>query len=147
MNRKLIITAVIILLVLIGVMYAWREYNRTVKNLDAVKADMEVKAATLITAFAKDEKAAYERYRNKILLVTGTVKQADTNEGIVTVVLGDADSYDAVRCIIDSSYAVQAAALPVNKTIAIKGAFTGYKKDETGLLGSDVEMNRCVLIE
>jgi len=29
--------------------------------------------------------------------------------------------------------------------VVVKGFFTGFKEDETGLLGSDVEMNGCVL--
>jgi hypothetical protein len=29
--------------------------------------------------------------------------------------------------------------------ITIKGAITGFSKDETGLLGSDVQLNRCVI--
>lgn len=134
------------LVVAIIAMYAYREYHRTNKSLTTVEPDTTVEAVALVNEFLASDSVAYNKYRNKILAVHGMIKSIDTAAGDCTVVLGDTAALSsAVRCLVDSSFTATAIALHRGDRITIKGAITGFKKDETGLLGSDVELNRCVV--
>jgi tRNA_anti-like len=77
--------------------------------------------------------------------VKGMVKSVTKIENTFTVVMGDTADMSSVRCLIDSMHVEGVSGLQRGATVTIKGALTGFKKDETGLLGSDVELNRCVL--
>lgn len=128
--------------------YAYREYHRTNKSLAAVQPDYTVPATTLVNEFLNNEEAACGKYRNKILAVQGLIKSVDMIEGDCIIMLGDtARQSSSVRCLLDSTQVKQAIVLKRGDPITIKGAITGFIKDDTGLLGSDVELNRCVVEE
>jgi hypothetical protein len=145
MSRKKIIIGTIVLVILIGGIYAWREYTRTVKSLSGAEPDFKMEAAALIAEFEADEQAADKKYHNKIIAVNGMVKGVDAVQNTYSIVLGDTTSMSAVRCVMDSAYVNSVSAVNRGMIITVKGAITGFKKDDTGLLGSDVELNRCVI--
>lgn len=131
----------------IGALYIWREYNRTVHSLYDVKPDYLVNATALINEFVTDETTANEKYQNKILSVKGTVKKVDSAGAADIVVLGDTADMSSVRCLLDSNTTFAGASLQRGDVVTIKGAIIGFNKDETGLLGSDVQLNRCVFAD
>jgi hypothetical protein len=51
----------------------------------------------------------------------------------------------AIRCAIDSVHKDRVTGLINQSSVTIRGACTGYNKDEMGL-GSDIILNRCVVI-
>lgn len=143
-KKQLIIISVVLVLAAVAI-YAYREYNRTNKNLATVEADYTMEATALVNEFLTNDTAAYNKYRNKILTVQGMVKAVDNVDGDCTLVLGDTVESSSVRCLLDSTHAATGATFKRGNRVTIKGAITGFKKDDTGLLGSDVELNRCVL--
>jgi hypothetical protein len=145
--KKRIVIGIMVLLILAAGIYAWSEFNRTVKSLANVKADYNVAAMALIGEFETDEVAAQAKYNNKIVAVNGMVKSIEDVDNSYTVVLGDTSSMSSVRCLIDSTAASAVIGISRGMVINIKGALTGFKKDETGLLGSDVELNRCIVAQ
>lgn len=148
MTKKRIIIGGIVLVVLMGAIYGFYQYNRTVKNLSNVDADFSVNATALINEFVSNEDSANKKYLNKILSVKGMIKKVETGSGTGTIVLGDTTDMSAVRCVLDSSTASSiAGSLQKGRVITIKGAITGFNKDETGMLGSDVQLNRCVITD
>jgi hypothetical protein len=146
MSRKKIIISCVLLVIIATGIYAYREYHRTNVNLDSVTADYTLQATALANEFVANDSVADNKYRNKILAVQGVVKGVDKVEGDCTIVLGDTtDMAPSVRCILDSAHVAAGAAFKRGDKVVVKGAITGFKKDETGLLGSDVELNRCVV--
>ncbi len=144
-RKKIILIAIVLVLAAIGI-YAYREYHRTNLDLASVDADFTVQATELANAYVTNDSIADSKYRNKILSVQGIVKGVDQSEGDCTIVLGDTtDMAPSIRCMLDSTQATAGIALKKGDKVTIKGAITGFKKDETGLLGSDVELNRCVI--
>lgn len=144
MNRKRIIIIAIIVAITGGAWYGYKEYNRKVKDLTKVKAQVQMNAASLIGAFEKNEAAANTAYLDKIIAVQGTVKSVEKNDqGFYTVVLGDEGSMSSVRCSMDAVHQQDAAGLTEGAAVTMKGACTGFNADE--LLGSDVVLNRCVI--
>lgn len=146
MRKKLLIVTGIVLVLAAGGIYVYREYHRTNVSLTAVDADFMVEATALVNEFLANDSAANHRYRNKILAVRGMVKSVERVDGDCTVVLGDTvEMSSSVRCLLDSAQVAAGTALKRGGRVTIKGAITGFKKDDTGLLGSDVELTRCVV--
>jgi hypothetical protein len=145
MIKKRIIIGGIVVVIMVTAIYAWYQYNRTVEGLSAVRADYSINASALINEFVNNEDSANRKYLNKILSVKGVIKSIETGQGAGTIVLGDTTDMSGVRCVLDSSAHSITASLQQGAVISIKGAITGYNKDETGLLGSDVQLNRCVI--
>jgi len=143
MNKKKTIIGGIVILIALAGGYGWYQFNRTVKGLENVRADFSVNANDLIKEFVSSEDAANKKYLNKILAVKGTVKNVESAQS--TIVLGDTSDMSGVRCVIDSTANSTIGSLQKGAVITIKGAITGFNKDETGLLGSDVQLNRCVI--
>lgn len=133
----------LVVVIMIAAVYAWYQYNRTVQGLSDVRADYSVNATALINEFVSNEDSANKKYLNKILSVKGMIKHVESREG--TIVLGDTADMSGVRCVLDSSVHSNANSLQRGAIITVKGAITGFNKDETGLLGSDVQLNRCII--
>ncbi|AEW02002.1 hypothetical protein A4D02_08315 [Niastella koreensis] len=143
MNKKRTIIGGIVVVIALAAGYGWYQFNRTVQGLANVRADFSVNATDLIKEFVSSEDAANKKYMNKILAVKGMVRNVEAAQS--TVVLGDTSDMSGVRCVIDSTANSTIGSLQKGAVITIKGAITGFNKDETGLLGSDVQLNRCVI--
>ena len=142
MKRSILVLLVII--VLAGAWYAYRLYTAKVPSLTEVKADARISATELISAFEKDSASANKQYLGKVLEVSGNVKSIEKESA--TVSLGNTESNSSVRCSIDSAFVKDIATLNPGSAITIKGNCTGFMADEMGMgLGSDVQLNRCVL--
>jgi tRNA_anti-like len=150
MSKKKTIWTIILLAVAAGAFYGYKQYTRTNKDLAKVKADVTITADTLITEYSTNDSVANKKYLGKIVEVTGNVKKIEKDEkGYYTVVLGDTASLSSVRCSMDSVHQQDAARLAVGSSAILRGACTGFKKNELmgEDLGSDVELNRCAVIE
>lgn len=145
MKRKRTIWIGVLLLLGAVAIYAWREYHRTNIKLDEIAADLSIPANDLIKQYLANDSMADLKFRNKILVITGIVKEVDSSGGDCTLILGDTADMSSIRCLLDSSYIAAGYRFTRGQQITLKGAITGFKKDETGMLGSDVELNRCVL--
>lgn len=124
--------------------YAYSEYNRKVKDLSKVSADMQLQTTDLVSHFEKDETAANALYLDKVIAVNGTLKAIEKDDAKnYSLVLGDGNSMASVRCSMDEDYISKVEGLTTGTKITVKGACTGFNADE--LLGSDVILNRCVI--
>ena len=147
MSRKKIIWTIVLLILAGGSWYGYKEYTRTYKDLIHVNADIKISVTDIIREFETNDSAANKKYPGKIVELSGNVKDIVKDEsGFFTVVLGDTASLSSVRCSIDTSHQQDAARLIIGSSAIVRGACTGFNKDEMGL-GSDVILNRCVIIE
>lgn len=144
-KRRVILLVVLIVIVISGV-FIYREYNRENQDLSESNADAEIQAIQLIGEFEKSDSVANTKYRNKVLLVEGKIKSLDTVAEHFTIVLGEGSAMSSVRCLVDTKYLKEASGLVVGQLVKIRGAITGFKKDDLGI-GSDVELNRCVVVK
>ena len=144
MKKKRIILGFIVIAILGGAWYGYSEYNRKVKDLSKVKAQLTMQTQELITAFEQNETAANSKYLDKIIAVKGKVKALEKDDsGLYSIVLGDEGSMSSVRCSMDSVHVKQVTKVKEGSEVIVKGACTGFSSDE--LLGSDVILNRCVI--
>jgi hypothetical protein len=142
-NLRIIIATVVVVIAAVSI-YAFREFNRTNPSLKDLNADYTAKATDLITEFEKDEKTSDKKYLDKVIEVSGQVKEIKQDErGFYTIALGDTTDMSSVRCSMDSLYSDQAKSLSAGQPVIIKGVCTGFNEDE--LLGSDIILNRSII--
>lgn len=147
MKRKKTIWLIILLVALGAAWYGYKEYTRTNKDLQKVDAHFTLSAVDLIKEYEANDSAATKKYNGKIVEVNGPVKAIDKDEqGYYTIVLGDTASLSSIRCSMDSTHREDAANIVKGSSATIRGACTGFNKDEMGL-GSDVILNRSVIIK
>ena len=148
MSLKRVIIIVVVLAIAGAAYYGYKEFNRKNEDLSGVAAAYTVKGNDLISEFASNDSSSINKYLGKVIAVEGLVKKVEKDhEGFVTVVLGDTTNMSSVRCAMDSLHFREASNLNLFSSISIKGYFTGYEKDETGMLGSDIKLNRCVILK
>jgi tRNA_anti-like len=127
--------------------YGYKEYSRTNKHLDNVKADVKISAIELIKEYEKNDSIADTKYLGKVIETKGNVKAIEKDDnGYYTIVLADTGTLSSVRCLVDTVYRENAAQVVIGSSGIVRGACTGFNKDEMGL-GSDVILNRCVIIQ
>jgi hypothetical protein len=145
-SRKKIIWLGILLIALGGAWYGYSEYSRSNKNYQHVKPDFSISASDLIHEYEAGDSAASLKYNGKAIEVSGNVKTIDKDEkGFYTITLGDSTSLSSVRCSMDTTHKDDAAGLIAGSSVTLRGACTGFYKDEMGL-GSDVILNFCAVI-
>jgi|GEM_PF-203959 len=147
-KRKLVLPVVVLTGFAIG-FGAWnglREYNRTNKDLVTVEADVKISTADLIREYEANDSVADQKYLGKVIEIDGNIKKIEQDEkGYYTVVLGDANGPSTVRCSMDTVHNEDASHLKAGSSATVRGACTGFNKNEMGL-GSDVILNRCAVI-
>lgn len=141
---KRIIFILLLIVIIAGGWYAYKIYTGKVKSLTEVKTDVTITAKELIAAFEKDSAAANKQFLGKVVEVTGNVKSVEKEAGAATVSLGESGEMSSVRCSMDTAHVQQAATIKEGSSITVKGACTGFMSEE--LLGSDVILNRCIVV-
>ena len=146
MTGKKITWIILLIIVLAAIVYGYKEYTRTNKQLINARADYIITADSLIKEYETNDSIATAIYNGRIIEVSGAVKSVEKdNSGFYTVILGSQEGLSAVRCSIDSGQAAKAAEINNGSSVIIRGVCTGFNKDELGL-GSDVILNRCAII-
>lgn len=142
-TRKKVLIGIAII-VLTAVIYGYQEYTRTNEDLNYVKANFKIQAVDLIKEFEESEKNANEKFLDKIIAVSGTIRDMiKDDKGYYSVVLGAENSMSSVRCSMNAVPDDDTAVLRKGNIIVIKGSCTGFNADE--LLGSDIILARCVI--
>lgn len=135
----------VVLVIGIGVaIYAYREFYRKPKDLLELQPKFSVSAVDFLKEFGTNDKAANEKYLNKVVEVNGIVKETKKDEnGFYTIVLGEPSAMSSVRCSMDSAHCNMLKNISTGNNLSVKGICTGYNADE--LLGSDIILNRAVI--
>jgi hypothetical protein len=141
----------LVVLILLGIGFgAWKglsEYNRTHKDLATVKPDVNISATELIREYEANDSIANLKYLGRVVEINGKVRKIEQDEkGYYTVIIGDTGNVSSVRCSMDTTHNEDASHLIAGSSANLRGACTGFNKDEMGL-GSDVILNRCAIIK
>lgn len=124
-------------IVLIGLTAAYYMYNKPHQNMQRSAADLQMTAAELYRQFDTDESAANTQYLDKVIAVTGRVKEVITDEeGIISVHLENDGEMFGVVCQLDQLSEHQRTDFPIGETVTLKGICTGKLMD--------VVLVRCV---
>jgi hypothetical protein len=133
--KKIILLALVLGLLGAGVgTYLW---FKPVAKISSMTTDLTIPANELFIAYEANEEAANSQYLNKVIEVTGIIREVKENEdGLPTVIFETDDLIFGVMCEFESK--AGAAGIQVGDLLTIKGICTGK------LL--DVVLNRSELI-
>lgn len=131
-----------ILLILLGLgivgagagYYMW---NKPHKNMATAKTDVVIDAATLFTEYNADENACNQKYLDKVIAVSGSVKAVTNDEGSVKVQLETGSEFSVLCSLSPTAQHARTNFNPGEK-VTFKGTCSG--------LNFDVQLNNCVEI-
>lgn len=117
---------------------AYLIYNKPHQNMDRATADIQLTASELLSNFEADEDAANAKYLDKIVAVTGAVREVvTTEEGLTTITLETGSALAGVVCELDTLTEHPKTDFQPGETITVKGVCTGMLMD--------VVLVRCVI--
>lgn len=106
--------------------------------MDKAKVDVALEASELFTAFETNEAEANEKYLDKIIKVSGTVKEVSTDDkGNISVTLESGSEMFGVVCQMDDLTKHAKTNFEPGEQITFKGVCTGMLMD--------VVLVRCVV--
>lgn len=133
MNKRTLFLLALLALT-IGALVGYRLFNAKVPVASDRTAEAEVTAEGLFQAFQADEAAAGQLYNDKVIAVSGPVREVITEaDGRTTVVLDTGDPLGGVACELAPG---ADHALVVGAPVTIKGFCAGFNLD--------VLLQRCV---
>ncbi len=128
-----------LLLALVGLGVGYFTYNKPHQNMEKAEADVSIQAPELFSAFESDEGSANEKYLDKVIQVTGTVKEVSTDEeGNVSLTLESGSDLFGVICQLDNLTEHEKTDFQPGEQVTLKGKCTGMLMD--------VVLVRCVVV-
>lgn len=127
-----------LLLALLGIGAAYFIYNKPFQNMDKAKTDVVIEAAELFSAFDSNEAEANQKYLDKVVKVSGTVKEVSAgDDGNLSITLESGSEMFGVICQLDNLSEQPKKDFEVGEQVSFKGICTGMLMD--------VVLVRCVL--
>lgn len=137
MKKKPIIFIIVLLLLGVGIYYAYSEYNRKPLTAAEKPSDFSLTAVDLAQEFIADEVAASKKYNDKVLEVEGIVASVNANGKVFDVVLETDDIMTMVNVNMIPEMNEKAQQLKNGDKVILKGICTG--------IASDVELNKGII--
>ena len=127
----------LLILTVLGVGLAFFNYHRPPKNLAKIKSDFTMDANNLFSDFEKDELLANDKYLDKVIEVSGTVKEVTIeNDKIISISLESEDGMFGIICQLDEHTQHPRTHFKEGEKVTLKGICTGMLMD--------VVLVRCV---
>ena len=143
--KKSRVFLIVSLILLTAILYMYREYNRGNKVLSEVEPAIKISAQDISSSFAQSDSLSNSKFLGKIIEIEGVVKNIEMpDSNISVIVMSGNNEMSSVRCTMDSSFQIKSISIDIGTPAIVRGICTGYNADE--LLGSDVLMNRCVIV-
>jgi hypothetical protein len=127
-----------ILAALIGGTVGFYLWNKPVAKIGTMSTDVTIPAAELLDAYEADENTANETYLNKVVEVTGSVREVMRTDGQITAILLETNNpFSGINCEFEQSPSIDDVS--TGSLVTIKGICNGMLMD--------VVLNRCVFVE
>ena len=126
------------LLGLIVSIIGFKTYHKPHEDIRDAKADYVLTAAELFAAYEVNEEEANAMYLDKVVVVAGTVREINEEDGNTNVMLESDDMMFGVSCQLDNLTKHKRKNFMAGEKVSLKGKCTGSLMD--------VVMVRCVEI-
>lgn len=132
--KKKILLPIALIVVAVGAYIGVRMYNAEVPSASGMSVDTKIQADALFNAFTSDEVGAGKAYNDKVIEVTGIVRDITRSaDGRMSVLLETGDPLGAVVC----EFPDPTEDPVVGSEVVIKGFCAGFNLD--------VLLQRCAL--
>lgn len=142
MARKILIVLLIITIAAVGIGYYF--YNKgpvDVQNSSTISTN----AGALYDAYMNDSSAAQKMYTNKIITVSGIVKDISVNQQQNKIVILKTNAADAY---INCTFEENVTTIKMNESVLIIGICSGIGEGDVDLgIKGDVYLTRCYLVK
>lgn len=122
-------------LLCIGAGFGYYMWNKPHQNMATAKTDVAIDAAALFAEYNADENACNTKYLDKVIAVSGKVKEVTNDEGSIKVSLDTGGDF-GVRCELSSTATHARTTFNPGESVTFKGTCSG--------LNFDVQLNNCV---
>jgi tRNA_anti-like len=131
MTRRMRYGTILLLALIPGLLVYGFFFHTRGSNEPAVKADLSITAVGLAAAFDRNEALSDSLYFNKVVSVTGVVRQLrKTGPGGYAITLGDGlPGKTAVDCRLDSQYYRHYPTLKTGDSLRLLGTCAGRLHD------------------
>ncbi|MBK8956431.1 MAG: hypothetical protein IPM34_12885 [Saprospiraceae bacterium] len=138
MNRR--IYFLLASLFLIAALIVYKIYNKEHADLTATKADFKLGATELLQEFETNEESAQTKYLNKIIAVSGQIKEIQQVESKTIWILETENPLSSIQCEMDPRFLEKSKnAGVVGNKVTLQGLCSGKLMD--------VVMNQVVVVE
>jgi hypothetical protein len=141
--RKKNIIFIFSVIIIIAAATGFYFYNKGPVNVQSSRS-IKINAAALYQIFLADSLQAKKNYADKVLEVSGTIKQVSKNQQNQVIVMLQTNEAGAfINCTLEEDK----TGLIENKPVTLKGICTGMGMGdaELGILG-DVYLTRCYIV-
>ena len=139
MSIKKILFIILSVIVLLGVVGIYMIFKPE-KNLLNRKPDCKLTATELFNEYSTNEEAANTKFLGKVIMVSGTIREINTEDSIyTTIILETDDMFFGVNCVLNNKYASKQKEISIGSEAVIKGECSGML--------IDVVLNNCVFID
>ena len=129
----------VLLVVVLGVAFGYYQYNKPHKDINKASSDLKIEAPQLFNEYSNNEATANEKYLDKIVEITGVVREVSPDEeGNTSVTLDSGSEMFGVICQLDNLTEQKKTEFEIGETVTFKGICTGMLMD--------VVLVRCVTI-
>jgi hypothetical protein len=129
------ILLLLVSLLCIGAGVGYYMWNKPHQNMATAKTDVTIDATALFAEYNADENACNAKYLDKVIAVSGKVKDVTNDEGSIKVSLDTGGDF-GVRCELSSTALHARKDFTPGETVTFKGTCTG--------LNFDVQLSNCV---
>lgn len=136
MKKTRFIILAVLVAVAIGAWYGWLQYDKPTPKATEAVTEITIEAPALMQAFQADEAAAGKIYNDKVVEVTGRVREVSSDSGgPATMYLETGDGLGVISCECAPGMQPKSP----GSEVTIKGFCAGYNMD--------VELKRCAIVE
>lgn len=126
-----------LLLVAIGGAFGYYTYHKPHQNMNKAAAQIQLSATQLFSDYEVDEATANKKYLDKIMEVSGKIKEVSTDDkGMTTLTLESGNDMFGIICQMDNLTKHNRTNFKEGEKINLKGICTGVLMD--------VVLVRCV---
>ncbi len=127
-KKKTILWTGVVLLLLIGVGWAWHLYNKPHSSAAGESTDLSVAADSLYHQYQTDEKKADRQYMGKVIAVTGKLTDIQRSGTAEIWILSAQPNGGGVNCQLFAGTKPDRQPMP-GDLVTIKGRCTGFLMD------------------
>jgi tRNA_anti-like len=120
---KRILIGILALVVILAGVY-WYVATEKFSDTKDRKADYTVNAVEFINEFLKDQAAANQKYKDKIVTVNGTVSEIEAADTTMNIKIIDTASKSFIIFAFQEQHLAEPKTVKVGDAISIKGSFS-----------------------
>lgn len=119
----------ILTITIISIVCFWLYINQPYTSIKSLKTQEKINAKQLTVLFLKNEEKANQKFREKVIEVSGTIKNINLLNQNSNIILNGSHVNHNIICQIELHKKEKITKLQIGQKVNIKGICKGYLKD------------------